>query len=133
MGCKQSKGSKPKLSKRERDKAPKLVLTLQGHEKELRSASFSPSGEYVATASADSRTKVWDVATGQCTHTVKHGNHDMLSCAWAPDSRRLGACHAPHQNTNRRAARPTPLLRASPPPRGPPNPPCCVAWPHAFH
>lgn len=48
----------------------KLKQVLQGHEKDIRSAAFSPDGNTVATGSADGIVKLWDAETGQVKATL---------------------------------------------------------------
>merc|ERR1712178_24140 len=46
-------------------------VTLSGHSGDVWSARFSPDGSKIVTACVDDRTaKIWDVASGECEHTL---------------------------------------------------------------
>jgi len=64
-----------------------LVRTLAGHTSTVLSAEWSPSGEELATASADATTAVWGVGTGTRRLSLPHDN---LGCdvSWSPDGSR---------------------------------------------
>ncbi len=46
-------------------------LVIRGHEKSVRSVAYSPSGDIIASASADKMIKFWDSNTGRCINTIK--------------------------------------------------------------
>src|SRR3972149_222936 len=48
-----------------------VTKTLQGHRDVIYSASFSPDGRWVVTASGDHTARIWDTATGQLIHTLQ--------------------------------------------------------------
>src|SRR3989337_2064619 len=57
-----------------------VTKTLQGHQRWVYSASFSPDGRWVVTASQDHTAKIWDANTGQLVHTLQHqGGVDSAS------------------------------------------------------
>jgi WD40 repeat protein len=68
---------------------PVLLHTLSGHSNRIYSASFSPNGRYVVTASGDKSAKVWDAKSGQLVLNL--GNHPShVFCAdFSPNSRSL--------------------------------------------
>ena len=47
------------------------LLTLKGHTGAVTSASFSPDGSRIVTASGDKTAKVWDARTGAEVLTLK--------------------------------------------------------------
>lgn len=47
------------------------VATLQGHEGDVRSLSFSENGYYLATGSTDGSVKLWDLRKPVCVQTLK--------------------------------------------------------------
>jgi WD40 repeat protein/serine/threonine protein kinase len=62
------------------------------------SASFSPNGRLVVTASADGKARVWDATTGRPCATLEHGK-EVVYAEFSPDSRRLVT--ASHDHTAR--------------------------------
>jgi len=60
---------------------------LAGHKDGLLSASFSPDGSRVVTASADGTAMVWDAATGRRLSTCGRENMWVLSARFSPDNR----------------------------------------------
>ena len=62
---------------------------LTGHEGYVRSASFSPDGKRIVTASSDKTARVWDAASGKPI-AVLRGHADLVwSAAFSPDGRRI--------------------------------------------
>jgi WD40 repeat protein len=45
--------------------------TLHGHTHWVRSVTFSPDGEILASGSADETIKLWEVQTGECLKTLR--------------------------------------------------------------
>ncbi|MBO5956262.1 MAG: WD40 repeat domain-containing protein [Bacteroidales bacterium] len=56
------------------------------HKDYVSSASFSPDGRYVVTASGDHTSKLWSVESGDCLMTMEH-NIDVNSASFSPDGR----------------------------------------------
>jgi WD40 repeat protein len=47
------------------------LQTLHGHTDWVRSVTFSPDGQTLASGSTDETIKVWDVNTGKCLRTLR--------------------------------------------------------------
>jgi WD40 repeat protein len=67
------------------------LLTLMGHANGVTSATFSPDGKRIASASYDKTAKVWDAGTGKDILTLK-GHAAEVSCvAFSPDGKRIAS------------------------------------------
>jgi hypothetical protein len=65
------------------------VCTLKGHTEPVMSASFSPDGSLVVTASEDRSAKIWNAATGAKVRDLM-GHADIVdSAAFSPDGTRV--------------------------------------------
>ena len=63
--------------------------TLRGHTDVVEALAFSPDGKTLATGSADTSARLWDVASGQ-PKAIFRGRADTLSgTALSPDSKAL--------------------------------------------
>ena len=56
------------------------------HKNYVNSASFSPDGRYVVTASGDHTSKLWSVESGECLMTMNHEER-VNSASFSPDGR----------------------------------------------
>ncbi len=65
------------------------LLTLQGHAAQVSSASFSPDGSRVVTASGDSTAKIWDAGSGTLALTLKGHAAQVYSASFSPDGLRV--------------------------------------------
>lgn len=52
--------------------SPIIVGVLQGHDHNVSSVVFSPTGDHIISASRDKTVKVWEVSTGYCVKTLQH-------------------------------------------------------------
>jgi WD40 repeat protein len=78
----------PSLSAQE----PKLRDTLKGHMAFVSSVAYSPDGKTLASGSADTTIKLWDVATGKEQATLKgHTDNTVTSVAYSPDGKTLAS------------------------------------------
>lgn len=74
------------------DKDWEFTLVLEGHDSEIKSAAFSPSGAHLATCSRDQTVWVWeDVGATEgddeweTVAVLNEHDGDMKSLAWCPD------------------------------------------------
>ncbi len=65
-----------------------LVLR-KGHSSSINSVAFSPDGELLASGSADSTVKIWDVERQELLRTLSSRGGGISSVAWSPDNRHL--------------------------------------------
>lgn len=64
--------------------------TLQGHTGTINSASFSPDGKRVVTASWDNTARVWDLSVQTPTATILQGHTETInSASFSPDGNRV--------------------------------------------
>lgn len=67
-------------------RAEQTVPTLRGHRFMERSASFSPDGQFIITASDDGTARLWDWAAGSAGLIVAQATVEIPSIAYAPDA-----------------------------------------------
>jgi len=66
-------------------------LTLTGHASAVISVTFSPDGQWLASASNDRTVKVWGATSGQEALTLKGHTGLVYSVAFSPDGKRLAS------------------------------------------
>lgn len=64
------------------------LLTLH-HANWIWRIAFSPDGKLLATSSIDQVAKIWDVATGECLHTLEGEVDGCFAVTFSPDGRWL--------------------------------------------
>ncbi|KAI4103320.1 MAG: hypothetical protein L6R37_003881 [Teloschistes peruensis] len=70
----------------------KPLARLHGHAKPVSHVTFSPSGQYIASASFDNHIKIWSARDGAFIHTLRgHVGAVYMTC-FSPDSRLLVSC-----------------------------------------
>tara|TARA_B100001093_G_scaffold57584_1_gene48678 strand:- start:48 stop:626 length:579 start_codon:yes stop_codon:yes gene_type:complete len=57
-----------------------LLHTLEGHEDDVNTVSFSSDGSYVVTGSDDKTLKIWEVSSGRLIHILE-GHEDSVTGA----------------------------------------------------
>ena len=61
----------------------KLIKTLNGHTKQVRSLSFSPNGEHLVSGSHDRTIKIWNVKSGKLETSIDAHEDHITSVAWS--------------------------------------------------
>jgi WD40 repeat protein len=64
-------------------------LTLQGHTNLVKSASFSPDGRKIVTASTDKTAKIWNAGTGALEGTLIGHTELVRSASFSPDGSKI--------------------------------------------
>ena len=67
----------------------KELLILRGHTGRIASASFSPDGRRIVTASWDKTARLWDAETGKQLAALSAGEDSLGSATFSPDGRRV--------------------------------------------
>ena len=65
------------------------LRTLAGHSSSVNSASFSPDGKHIVTASGDGTTRLWDTATGRQIGLLGGQTAVFETVAFSPDGERI--------------------------------------------
>lgn len=69
----------------------KLKYELEGHDGGISQVKFSPDGQWIASASADSTIKIWEAATGKLVYTLAGHLAGISTVAWSPDSQTIAS------------------------------------------
>jgi WD40 repeat protein len=67
----------------------KIIAELKGHTAQVRSAQFSPDGQWIVTASDDRTARVWEAATGKTIAELKGHTAQVRSAQFSPDGQRV--------------------------------------------
>lgn len=65
------------------------MLTLQGHENEVRGLAFTPDGQRLASVSDDCTARIWNVATATEEFELRDHTAPIICLAMSPDGKRL--------------------------------------------
>ena len=72
--------------------APVYKAILEGQNSFVRSVTFSPNGQRLASGSSDRTIRLWDVNNPTASPTILEGHEDsVLSVAFSPDGQRLAS------------------------------------------
>ncbi|HKV58904.1 MAG TPA: protein kinase, partial [Ktedonobacteraceae bacterium] len=72
----------------------KTLLTYRGHTDAVYAAAWSPNDQYIASASADTTVRVWNVVTGETLYTYRgHAGlfNSLYAVGWSSDGRRIAS------------------------------------------
>jgi WD40 repeat protein len=74
---------------------------LRGHTKDVRAVAYTPDGRLISGGGADKTVRIWDVASGECTATIK-AKGPVYAVAAAPDGKTIayGGRHPSGARTN---------------------------------
>ena len=67
----------------------KLLQTLTGHSYDVYSATYSPDGRKIVSASEDTTIKIWNANTGSCLQTLKGHTSWVNSASYSPDGTKI--------------------------------------------
>ncbi|MFN6566298.1 TIR domain-containing protein [Dendronalium sp. ChiSLP03b] len=68
-----------------------LKYGLHEHNGLISRVEWSPDGKILASASFDRTIKLWNLATGQCIHTLEGHNRRVWTIVWSPDSQYIAS------------------------------------------
>ncbi|EMR08850.1 hypothetical protein PNEG_02637 [Pneumocystis murina B123] len=71
------------------EESVKPIKRLTGHQNLVNHVSFSPNGQWIASASFDNSIKIWNGLTGEFIVTLRGHVASVYQCSWSNDSRML--------------------------------------------
>ena len=80
-------GKNSRNSKFLKSKINKQLFFTQGHTSNVRSASYSPDGRYIVSASWDNTIKIWESSTGNLVRTLEGHTNWVNSASYSPEGR----------------------------------------------
>jgi WD40 repeat protein/tRNA A-37 threonylcarbamoyl transferase component Bud32 len=72
----------------------KAIATLRGHDGEVRSVSWNPSGTRLSSAGLDGTVRVWDAVTSKEVTVLRGHAGEVFAVSWSPDGRQLASAGA---------------------------------------
>lgn len=72
------------------EKLAKQTYPLKGHTEKINFTRLSPSNTQIASCADDRTVRLWDIKTGDCSHTLKHDN-PVTSCSYNTSGAKLAA------------------------------------------
>ena len=69
----------------------KLEKSFKGHEKKVFSLGWSSQYQLLASGSADSTVKIWNIEKEACLATLRGHSGSVLNVVWSRDGRRLAS------------------------------------------
>lgn len=73
-------------------KSKKPLARLNGHQKLVNQASFSPDGRRIASAGFDNSVKIWDGTTGKFIASLRGHVGPVYQVGWSSDGRMILSC-----------------------------------------
>lgn len=67
----------------------KCKKTLQGHNNTIRTITYSPDGNFIASGSEDKDIRIWNVYNGKCVKTLSGHAQPINSIAFSPNGKLL--------------------------------------------
>jgi WD40 repeat protein len=67
------------------------LASMRGHTDGVLGASWSPSGDRLATASWDSTVRIWDPSTGKESAILSGAGSYLYAVCWSPDGKQIAA------------------------------------------
>ena len=74
-----------------RSRGEKVVITIEAHPLEIYQVSFSPDGQWIASAGRDGQVGLWNVDDGKLVTTLKGEIGSFFGIAFSPDGSLLAA------------------------------------------
>jgi len=71
---------------------PSLLLSLTGHNDEVKSIAISPDGSRIMSSSVDKTIRVWDITTGALVLGPLDGYEEITHVAFSLDGERIVSC-----------------------------------------
>jgi WD40 repeat protein len=70
---------------------------LDGHDCSVRDISYSPDGNFLASAAHDRTIKLWDVASQLCTQTMTGHTNALTSLSFSPNGKFIASGSVDHE------------------------------------